>query len=701
MALAVGIDLGTTNTVVAVVKDGVAQTITDAQGHKLVPSVVAFHPSGSVLVGRGALERRLNDAPNTIYSVKRLIGRTWDSPEVQDARGKLPFELAEGPNGATQVRTRGNAYSLPEISAFVLRQVKAIAEAALGEPVVRSVITVPANFNDLQRATTKVAGRLAGLDVLRILNEPTAAALAYGPATKPRERVAVYDLGGGTFDITILDLSENVFEVLATAGDTALGGDDIDVIVAGRMAEDLLKKHRFDAAANPAAFGRLRILAEELKRTLSTRDVSTIEADDLVPADRGAALKWSFRMTRAELEWSSLALVERTFRVCNNALEAAGTPPSELERVILVGGAARMPMVARKVEQFFGKVPIVRINPDEVVALGAAIQASLLGRDKTQTKETAFHPRIAEASIIEAIPVEEAPPSIELDLPVVEGANAPSLPLVGATKGARPAMPGLVQSAGLPLVGAPVEAVKPAPAAASKTTTLPGVPAPKAMDFLPGGAGRRLVFDPPEPDIGAGDSSLVDLASAWPSVPPGAARSTPPAAPAAHVEGPAPVPALAPAPAPAPLPPPRRAPLLIDVTPHSLGVETAGGFCDVLIEANTPVPCDRSRAFATARDNQTTVTVRVSQGESKRFAENTCLGEVELSGIKAAPRGTTKIAVTFEIDADGILHVKARDGDTGHETTAHLQLLGAQSEPADLEAMRARQDAHPLVPLPR
>jgi molecular chaperone DnaK len=236
------------------------------------------------------------------------------------------------------------------------------------------------------------------------------------------------------------------------------------------------------------------------------------------------------------------------------------------------------------------------------------------------------------------------------------------------------------------------DAAKPAPPLASKTTTLPGGAAAKGASFLPGGGGRTLVFDPPPPDVGANNSALLDLASAWPSVPPDAAASAAPGASPVRIE------AQAHAHAP---PPPRRAPLLIDVTPHSLGVETAGGFCDVLIEANTPVPCDRSRAFATARDNQTTVTVRVSQGESKRFAENTCLGEVELSGIKAGPRGTTKIAVTFEIDADGILHVKARDGDTGHETTAHLQLVGAQSEPADLEAMRARQDAHPLVPLPR
>ncbi|HZU81861.1 MAG TPA: Hsp70 family protein, partial [Polyangiaceae bacterium] len=266
MALAVGIDLGTTNTVLAAVRDGVAATVCDPQGNRLIPSVVSFHPSGSTLVGHAALERRLLDAANTIYSIKRLLGRAWVSPEVQQAVPRLPFSLSEGATGGTVVTARGETYSLPEISAFVLRHAKAIAEAALGEPVERAVVTVPANFNDLQRAATKAAGRIAGLEVLRILNEPTAAALAYGPPEKPQERIAVYDLGGGTFDVTILDLAGNVFEVLSTAGDTALGGDDIDLVVAERMADDLLAKHRYDARSQPAAFGQLRVLAERMKR---------------------------------------------------------------------------------------------------------------------------------------------------------------------------------------------------------------------------------------------------------------------------------------------------------------------------------------------------------------------------------------------------------------------------------------------------
>ena len=404
MAFAVGIDLGTTNTVVATVRDGLAATIPDPQGNRLIPSVVSFHPAGSTLVGHPAVERRLIDPANTIFSVKRLMGRPWASPEVQQARTKLPFPIGEGATGGTVVSARGESYSLPEISAFVVRQAKAIAEAALGEPVPRAVITVPANFNDLQRAATKTAGRIAGLEVLRILNEPTAAALAYGPAESGPERIAVFDLGGGTFDVTLLELSGNVFEVLATAGDTALGGDDIDLLVAERMADELLARFRFDARAHGIAFGQLRILAERVKRELSLQEEHEIAGDDIVPGDRGKTVPWRFRLNRTDLERASLPLVERTFGVCQQALDAARVKANELDRVILVGGATRMPLVARRVEQFFGRPPVVRINPDEVVALGAAIQASLLDRTKRRTSEPMSHPLISQDSVVQPLP---------------------------------------------------------------------------------------------------------------------------------------------------------------------------------------------------------------------------------------------------------------------------------------------------------
>jgi molecular chaperone DnaK len=631
MGFSVGIDLGTTNTVVAVVRDGVAAALADPNGHRLIPSVVSFPPSGPVLVGRPAQERRLVDPANTIYSVKRLLGRAWGSPEVEAARPTLPFELREGPQGGTQIAVGSQAYSLPEISAFVLRQAKQLAAVALGEAPKSAVITVPANFNDLQRAATKTAGRLAGLEVLRILNEPTAAALAYGPQERAHERVAVYDFGGGTFDVTLLDVAGTVVEVLATAGDTSLGGDDIDVVVAQRMAEDLLKKHRFDVRAQPMVFARLRILAEQLKRGLSTREESTIEVSDLV-GDRGVPFKWSYRMTRPELERAALALIDRTFLVCQRALESASVEPPQVDRVILVGGSTRMPMVARKVEQFFGRRPIIRINPDEVVALGAAIQATLLDRERPRGPEPMEHPRIAEDSVVELAPEDE-----------VVDAAVPGLPLVGA--GGSAPMP-------------------PRPAPRAPNGPVPAAPVGRAPDpgtrtlTLPGPAARPLVFDQSE---------------AAPQRP--APDKQPPTPPR----------------------PPRRAPLLIDVTPLSLGVETVGGFCDVLIAANTPIPCDRTRAFATATDAQTTVTLRISQGESKRFADNTCLGELELTDIPAGPRGEMQIAVTFEIDVDGILNVRARDPKTGRETAARIQLVGAPTDPKDIEAMNLRMADRPLA----
>lgn len=684
MAVAVGIDLGTTNTVVGAVRDGVAATIADPEGYRLIPSVVSFHPSGQTLVGRPALDRRLIDPANTIYSVKRLIGRPWGSPEVEASRGRLPFELREGQGAATQVIARGEPYSLPEISAFVLRQAKAVAEAGTGEPVERAVITVPANFNDLQRAATKIAGKLAGLEVLRILNEPTAAALAYGPQGKEQERIAVFDLGGGTFDITVLDLAGNVFEVLATAGDTALGGDDIDVVVAERMADEVLKKHRFDARAQPMAFGRLRILAEAMKRALSSADNHTVTADDLVPGDRGKTVSWSFRMTRPELEWASLGIVERTFKVCQQALDAASLRPADLDRVILVGGATRMPMVARKVEQFFGRPPVVRINPDEVVALGAAIQAALLDRAKQKATGPMQHPRIDERSVVAQMPTQaEAEAAEGLVLPVVSSAKMPAAPK------APPAAINVVETAALPGQFLPGAGVKPlvfdVPSERSSAPfelELPGAPEPsRPKPTVPGA---------PPPPVRPRQPTMQYPYETHADGPPVEVQ------PVIAVAAPAPEPPRAPAPPP---PPPRPAPLLIDVTPHSLGVETVGGFCDVLIDANTPVPCDRTRSFATATDNQTTVRVRIAQGESKRFDENTCLGELELAGIAPAPRGATQIAVTFEIDADGILNVRAKNVGTGQETAARIQLVGAQNDPAAMAVMAARQAAHPLAPL--
>src|SRR5580704_13874113 len=402
MGVAVGIDLGTSNTVVAAVRDGRAVTLADDEGRRLIPSIVSFHPNGSVIVGENAKERRLIDPANTIYSVKRLIGRSWASDEVQQARGRFPFELREGAKNSTLVVARGETYALPEMSAFVLRRAKAIAEKALGETVDRAVVTVPANFNDLQRASTKVAGKLAGLEVLRILNEPTAAALAYGQTSTQNERLAVYDLGGGTFDITLLDLSGNVFEVLATAGDTALGGDDFDLVIADLMADQIVRNHRFDPRVDVTEFARLRIYAERLKQQLSSESEATIAIEDVGMGEGGKPITITFKMTREELERETEGMIERTLDVCRFAIETVNLKVANMDRVIMVGGPTRMPLIQRRVQDFFGQPPALKVNPDEVVALGAAIQAHVLDRGRKQG---------ARAAVPVGAPPEPPPPS--------------------------------------------------------------------------------------------------------------------------------------------------------------------------------------------------------------------------------------------------------------------------------------------------
>ena len=365
----VGIDLGTTNTVIAAVRDGRATALKDKVGRALLPSVVSFSPKGTPKIGYPAKDRRTIDPENTIFSIKRLIGRTFDSEHVQKAIKRLPFDLKEGPGKSTLVGAYGKDHTLPEISAMVLRQAAEIAEARLGTEVFDAVITVPANFNDLQRAATKVAGRTAGLEVLRIINEPTAAALAYGFGKKGRERIAVYDFGGGTFDVTLLDLSENVFEVLATAGDTFLGGDDIDREIMDRMAEELLKKNKIDASKDNLVREQLRAAAEKLKIDLSTRSMGKVHVEDL---------EFDFTMRRSEFEKLTEPLLARTLQVCQEALDVAGVAKKDLDQILLVGGSTRIPLVRRRISSFFGKMPQSRINPDEVVAIGAAIQAASL-----------------------------------------------------------------------------------------------------------------------------------------------------------------------------------------------------------------------------------------------------------------------------------------------------------------------------------
>jgi molecular chaperone DnaK len=757
MSRVVGIDLGTTNTVVAAVRDAHAWALPDEEGQTLIPSVISFHPNGSVLVGKGARERRLVDPNNTIHSVKRLIGRSWDTDEVRRARTRVPFQMREGPGQSALVVARGESYTLPEISAFVLRQAKNVAESALGEAVDRAVITVPANFNDLQRAATKVAGRVAGLDVLRILNEPTAAALAYGYGKSAAERIAVYDFGGGTFDVTLLDLSSNVFEVLSTAGNTFLGGDDIDLLLAERMADAFLRQHRYDPRTDPIAFDRLRLAAESLKRVLSTAEEGAVDITELTHGPGGKPLSLRFSFTRTEFERLCAPVVDQTFDVCRDALDVARLTAADLDQVLLVGGSTRIPLVKRRAEEFFRKEAKSHISPDEVVAIGAAIQASAISgaERKRGTVPPAPAPlRRASASV-------SPQPQGRLRLSSIPDADAGAGPMTRPIEGTRPTA----------ALHTPVE---PEPAAARQTmlglgsrgrartgaglgpeaevAQKQGLTLPSAADDA--ADARRRVAETLEPAVDEPSAAFTLDDGDLEHVPDPVARFTP-TAPIMEAELPLPevpeevdddaetfvgksplrvsprppqatLPGIPPSdPPPPPLvllggtlplevpvePPPNFAPpwtqtqplarseppppppVLVDVTPLTLSVETVGGYCDTIIERNTPVPCERTREFATVSDNQTHVRVRVSQGESSRFTDNTLLGELELTGLRPAPRGQVQIAVTFGLDANGMLNVSARDAMTGRVTSAQVRLVGLPGQD-DIAALQARHAAH-------
>jgi molecular chaperone DnaK len=405
--IVLGIDLGTTNSVVSVADGTQVRVLSDEGGHRLVPSVVSFHPEKRVLVGDEARSRRLIDAKNTIYSVKRLIGRPFKSPEVQRAQQRFAFELRESPNGGVLVVARGETYTLTEISAFVLREVRRVAEQALGQVVTRAVITVPAAFNELQRSATKAAGRVAGLDVLRIVNEPTAAALAYGLGRDKPERIAVYDLGGGTFDLTLLELDKDVFEVLGTAGDSFLGGDDIDVVIAEMMADDFLKAHRWDPRQDEQAFERLRAAGEWAKCKLSSAERAELTIEELTYGPNGAALNLEWTCTREALEERIMPIAARSFEVCKEALRDAGMAAGDVDSVILVGGSTRIPLVRRMVESFFGKAPRTDIDPDLVVAQGAAIHGFTVSGAQKKPQGALGRVALRKATLAEVKAVQE------------------------------------------------------------------------------------------------------------------------------------------------------------------------------------------------------------------------------------------------------------------------------------------------------
>ncbi|MCA9538899.1 MAG: Hsp70 family protein [Myxococcales bacterium] len=513
----IGIDLGTTNSCVAVVLGGEVHVIPDEQGRRLQASVVAFLADGSVVVGNSARREIIADPANTIYSAKRLIGRHFQSKEVKTAIQQFPYKVVKGKNQVPLIEIRGERYGLPEISGMVLRRMKDIAERYLGQPVRKAVITVPANFNDTQRQMTKTAGNLAGLDVLRVINEPTAAALAYGYGRDIDARLAIYDFGGGTFDLTLLDIKGNVFEVVSTAGDTFLGGDDFDNRLTRYMLLAFRRQNGFSIDEDPLANNRLKQVAEKLKRELGQRERAIVNVHELALDGERNPVGLKFQLDRAGFNERCQDIVQRTFLVCDEALREANLRSEDIDGVVLVGGSTRMPLVREMVAGYFGREPLVDINPDEVVAIGAAIQGAALEAD-----------------------------------PFAAGARAQ--------------------------------------------------------------------------------------------------------------------------------------PLLLDVTPMSLGVQTAGGYVDVLIGRNAPIPCEQSRNFTTTADGQTSVRLQIYQGESRVAAENTKLGEVELVGLTPAARGQVEIQVTFEIDTDGIVVVTARDRQTGIEQEARIE-VSAGYAPDEMQAM--------------
>jgi len=513
----IGIDLGTTNSCVAVMEGKNPRIIENAEGMRTTPSVVAFTGDGERLIGQPARRQAVTNPMNTIFAVKRLIGRRYDDPMVEKDKALVPYKIIKAGNGDAWVEAGGKSYSPSQISAFILQKMKETAEANLGEKVTQAVITVPAYFNDAQRQATKDAGKIAGLDVLRIINEPTAAALAYGLEKKKQSKIAVYDLGGGTFDISILDIGEGVFEVKSTNGDTFLGGEDFDMRLVNYLTDEFQKEQGIDLRKDNLALQRLKEAAEKAKIELSSTPQTDINLP-FITADNTGPKHLQIKLTRAKFEALVDDLVQKTIEPCLSALKDAGLTAKDINEVVLVGGMTRMPKIQEVVQKIFGREPHKGVNPDEVVAIGAAIQAGVLQGD------------------------------------------------------------------------------------------------------------------------------VKDV-------------------------------------------------LLLDVTPLSLGIETLGGVFTRLIERNTTIPAKKSQVFSTADDNQSAVTIRVFQGEREMVDDNKLLGQFNLIGISPAPRGMPQIDVTFDIDANGIVNVSAKDKGTGKEQHIQIQASGGLTE-ADIQRMVKDAEAH-------
>jgi molecular chaperone DnaK len=720
----VGIDLGTTNSVVARADDSGARILTDRDNYKIQPSVVAFHPNGSVLVGAGAKQRRVIDPQNTVYSAKRLIGRTFSSPQVTAARARMPFSIKEGENDKPVIVTRAGEFAVPEISAIILDHMRTIAREQLEGEIGRAVVTVPANFTDAQRSATATAGAIAGITVVRVLNEPTAAALAYGHNRDLNQIIAVYDFGGGTFDITLLRLHDQVYQVLGTAGDSFLGGDDIDERLVELMARSFLEQHRVDLTTDTAALMRLRQVAEQTKIQLSRRSRAIIKVDEIAYGPGGAPLNLETEISRDQLTSAAQDIIERSFPVCQEAIRLAGVRPQDVDDVILVGGTTKMPYVRQRVAEFFGRSPRTDINPDVAVAMGAGLQARALevlldkGERRSTTQRPAPPPPPAPPAIPEptsttgsgaAALADAAAAAVGAAITFGDGASEDTSarkydrrrtqPGLGATAPPSPPSPSTERSAApgqfrdelTPPVADPTDVDRGPALARIRTSSPPPVPTSRPA--------ATTLMGAPAPGFDDGDTNIPTevRGSAPQNLPSGPSAPTAMGLPRPRTDD---LPQLADD---APTFPGHRAdavtamdmgaslgaPTIEDVTPHTLGIATVGGFCEGLIGRNSRVPTNVVKTFSTSRDMQDTVRIRVCQGESRRLDENLILGDLVLEGLELRPRGQTKIEVTFDIDASGILNVTARDPRTGIQQQARLQVLGAQS-PEQIAAARDR-----------
>jgi molecular chaperone DnaK len=688
-----------------------------------------------VVVGVEAKQRRVIDPRNTVYSAKRLIGRQFRSKEIQAAMARMPYAIKEGANQQPVLVTRGGEFAVPEISAIVLDHVRNVAKRALNTEISRAVVTVPASFTDAQRSATATAGAIAGITVVRVLNEPTAAALAYGHQRQLSRVIAVYDFGGGTFDVTILRLQDQVYEVLATAGDSFLGGDDIDEVLMQYMAEQFLASHRIDIRDNEVGIMRLRAVAEQTKIELSRRTRAIVKVDEIAYGPGGAPLNLEVEITRDQLVERAAPFFEKSFAVCEEAMKLAQLGPQQIEDVVLVGGTTKIPHVRERVTRFFQRPPRTDVNPEEAVALGAALQASALERILSRRPSSRLPsqplPEAAPATFEEAATSEKrttAPMGAELRAPrtrteravqrgeAVDRFEEPT----GAKAIARITKPGAAAPPPIPsmkktMVGVPVTQPPPSSPPSIELGEEPGTGettmeltqerlttdttrdepsrtdpfGPQAQPTLPFPQGGQLGVAGPAP-VGApiaadGRAQAPTIIGAQAPVVPAAQMPTMIGAQAPQL--PTLVGAMATSAQFAP--PPRGGPQVMDVTPRGLGIGTVAGYCEELIRRNSRVPAEQKKMFSTSRDQQEMVRIRVCQGESRRMDDNVILGDLVLEGLPPRPRGQTSIEVTFHLDASGILQVRARDANTGQEQRASLDIVGAQS-PAEVDAARER-----------